>query len=277
MPPPSAAAAGAARVHLPAVWPLLTAPPRWQCVDFISDLHLQCADMATFAAWLDYLQSTPADAVFILGDLFEVWIGDDVRDSQPAGFEARCQQVLAHAACRLSLYFMHGNRDFLLGDDFARESGMTLLSDPTTLAFDQQRWLLSHGDALCLDDVAYQQFRVMVRSSGWQASFLAKPLAQRQLIAAELRQQSELIKAAGDPLVDIDQAAACAWLEASGASTLIHGHTHDPITETLSPPGQGSLRRLVLGDWCARTNPPRLPVLRLQIGQPPQRINLAAF
>jgi len=265
---------------MPPVWPLLTAPPRWQVVEVISDLHLQAADSATFAAWKGYLENTAADAVFILGDLFEVWVGDDVLGRPDCRhvecFEQLCQQVLARAARRLSLYFMHGNRDFLLGDDFARGGCLTLLSDPTTLAFDSQRWLLTHGDLLCLSDVDYQQFRRQVRSSAWRLDFLAKPLAERQHIARSLRQQSEAFKAANPVLADIDRALACDWLQAAQASTLIHGHTHRPASsEVLDASCQPPLQRLVLSDWNANTMPARLQVLRLQAGQAPRRINLS--
>ncbi len=262
----------------PLVWPLLMAPPRWRTVEIISDLHLQAADTATFAAWQAYLQSTPADAVFILGDLFEVWVGDDVLDSTSrrasVNFEQRCQQVLAHAARRLSLYFMHGNRDFLLGNDFARGASMTLLSDPTTLAFAGQRWLFTHGDALCLADVAYQQFRAEVRSPRWRDDFLAKPLAERQQIARSLRAQSESIKASGHAFADVDHRLACDWLDSAGAQTLVHGHTHRPSDEVLDASRQPPLQRLVLSDWDAQASPARLQVLRLHADRPPQRIHL---
>jgi UDP-2,3-diacylglucosamine hydrolase len=232
---------------LPRVWPSLLAPPRWQVVDVISDLHLQASDTATFAAWQGYMASTPADAVFILGDLFEVWVGDDVLcgDQRPFAdnFERHCQQVLAHAARRLSLYFMHGNRDFLLADDFAHGAGLTLLSDPTALTFDAHHWLLTHGDALCLGDVAYQQFRAKVRTTAWCNDFLAKPLTERQQMARQLRNQSESIKASGMVFADVDHTMACAWLNAAGASTLVHGHTtaagaapaHPALAQTHSP------------------------------------------
>jgi UDP-2,3-diacylglucosamine hydrolase len=249
-------------------------------VDLISDLHLHVAEPATFAAWKGYMERTPADAVFILGDLFEVWVGDDALNegaNGSPGFEWQCLQVMTHAARRLSLFFMHGNRDFLLGDVFARAAGTTLLLDPSTLRFDDQTWLLTHGDALCLADTAYQQFRVQVRSRAWQDEFLSRPLAQRREIARGLRQQSETIKAGATPLVDIDKAAARAWLEASGASTLVHGHTHQATQEWLHASGGQPLQRLVLSDWDARAMPPRLQVLRLSTGKAPRRIDLSGL
>jgi UDP-2,3-diacylglucosamine hydrolase len=257
----------------------MKAAPAWRTVDFISDLHLQAGDAATFAAWRRYMASTPADALFILGDLFEVWVGDDITSAtdDPDGvFALQCQQVLRATSARLPLYFMHGNRDFLLGEDFAKTSGMALLPDPTVLDFDGQRWLLSHGDALCLGDVDYQQFRLQVRSPAWQAHFLGKPLAERQAIARGLRARSESIKGSGAIYADVDEEAAKSGLRANAASTLIHGHTHRPRDHLLDAGAQPVLRRLVLSDWDAAARPPRLEVLRLQAGHSPRRVALAA-
>ena len=247
----------------------LTAPPNWRTVDFISDLHLHASEPATFAAWQHYLQSTPADAVFILGDLFEVWVGDDALSynlaSTAASFEDQCAQVLGQAGIRLPLFFMHGNRDFLVGQHLADLCNMTLLTDPTLLVFpssSSQRYLLSHGDALCLDDVDYMQFRQQVRSAEWQQAFLAKPLAERQAIARGLRQQSEAKKLVRTDYADVDASAALQWLQAANAKTLIHGHTHKPATHQLDAAHQ----RIVLSDWDASATPPRAEVLRLSLG-----------
>jgi UDP-2,3-diacylglucosamine hydrolase len=255
----------------------LHAPVAWRTVDFISDLHLQAAEPATFKAWQHYMATTPADAVFILGDLFDVWIGDDVLGTVSNGnaplapsFEEDCAQVLRDAARRLALFFMHGNRDFLLGLGNAATSlpqrcNFTLLDDPCALTFAGQRWLLSHGDALCLDDVPYMNFRRQVRSAAWQQTFLARPLAERQLIARELRQQSQQQylqrKKSGAPFIDLDRDAARAWLQAAHAPLLIHGHTHQPALHEL---GDG-LQRIVLSDWDAnpQADHPRAEVLRL--------------
>ena len=144
----------------------LTAPSHWRTVDFISDLHLQASEPATVAAFRHYLQTTPADALFILGDLFEVWVGDDAID-EPGSFEAEGCAALLAASRRLPLFFMHGNRDFLAGPSFLQRTGMVGLAEPTVLVFDGQRIVLSHGDLLCLDDVDYQRFRVQARSSAW--------------------------------------------------------------------------------------------------------------
>lgn len=253
---------------------LLQAPVHWRCVDFISDLHLQAGDSATFHVWQDYMRNTRADAVFILGDLFELWVGDDIIDGgglsgitvdpEPvAGLAARCAQVLETAARRLAIYFMHGNRDFLLGPAYAKASGMTLIGDPCVLEFAGQRWLLSHGDALCLADTDYMQFRTHVRSAQWRQEFLARPLLERQEMGRALRQQSEARKnkgpASGMALVDLDTELACDWLRTARASTLIHGHTHRPAEHAL----ENGLRRIVLSDWDASATPARTSVLRL--------------
>jgi len=244
---------------------LLQAPAHWQRLDFIADLHLQAGDEATFGAWRDFMQRTQADALFILGDLFEVWVGDDAihKANQGDDFAARCAQILAAAAQRLSIFFMHGNRDFLLGADFAAACNMKLLDDPTVLEFAGERWLLSHGDALCLQDRDYLQFRSVVRSAQWQQTFLARPFAERQATGRQMRSQSQEHKSAGmargELLVDLDSQATRECLRASAASTLIHGHTHKPGEHDL---GDG-LRRVVLSDWDAGALPPRASILRL--------------
>ncbi len=242
----------------------LIAPPHWRAVDFISDLHLQASEPETFKAWANYLQTTQANALFILGDLFEVWVGDDVaapNASAPDGFEQQCASLLHHATQRLDIFFMHGNRDFLVGQDFMSQCGVSLLADPTVLCFGEQRWLLSHGDALCLADTDYQQFRKMVRGETWQADFLSKPLKERQTIARGLRAQSEARKKLGLPFVDVDSEMATQWLRDARSNTLIHGHTHQPADHEM---GQG-LQRIVLSDWDASAKPPRAQVLQLRL------------
>ena len=162
----------------------IKAPPQWQYVDFISDLHLQAADRSTFSAWVGYMQTTRAEAVFILGDLFEVWVGDDAA-LVPGSFEAECVSVLRHAGERLALFIMQGNRDFLMGPALMQACHATALPDPNVLDFAGERWLLSHGDALCVDDLDYQAFRQQVRGADWQQQFLSRPLAERQDIVDE--------------------------------------------------------------------------------------------
>lgn len=261
-------------------WPVLQAPPHWRLVDFISDLHLQASEPATFSAWQNYMQTTPADAVFILGDLFEVWVGDDVINDDAADpaqtpcFEARCAAVIKAASLRLSIFFMHGNRDFLLGPSFAKNTGITLLEDPSALDFAGERWLLSHGDALCLQDTDYQKFRSVVRSASWKQEFLAKPLVARQTIARSLRMQSETLKQGGASYADVDSPSASDWLSAAQAQVLIHGHTHKPADHDLCGSQGQQLRRIVLSDWDASATPRRAEVLRLSVGTPPLRIKV---
>ena len=248
----------------------LTAQPSWQAVDFISDLHLQASEPGTSNAWQRYMQTTPADAVFILGDLFEVWVGDDVL--QERGFERQCAQVIKQTATRTPVFFMHGNRDFLVGAAMMAAADAALLSDPTVFIFHNQRWLLSHGDALCVDDTPYMQFRQLVRSAPWQQAFLAKPLAQRQAIARSLRQQSEANKQMTTHYADVDTHAARQALGKANSATLIHGHTHKPGVHNLGK----DMQRMVLSDWDASATPPRAQVLRLS-AQGVQRISLASL
>jgi UDP-2,3-diacylglucosamine hydrolase len=240
----------------------LQAPAAWGTVDFISDLHLSADEPLTFAAWQSYMETTPADAVFILGDLFEVWVGDDVvsqNTKSAVSFEDRCMHVMAAASDRMALLFMHGNRDFLVGQRLMDQCHATLLNDPTVLHFAAQRFLLSHGDALCLADTEYLLFRQQVRSRAWQDQFLAKPLAERQSIARGLRTQSEARKQLDQTYADVDTDAAKQWLTAASASTLIHGHTHQPSQHALGD----NQRRVVLSDWDVAATPPRAEVLRL--------------
>ncbi len=242
----------------------LLAPPAWRLVDFISDLHLQASEPATFAAWHDYMLRSRADAIFILGDLFEAWVGDDAA-TEPGSFEHACANVLKQAAEMRPVFFMQGNRDFLVGQDLMRQCGATLLADPAVLDFGGTRWLLSHGDQLCLADTDYLKFRAVVRSAEWQSDFLAKPLPERRAIARDLRQQSEALKrsarAYADVVADVDAAAAATWLRDARASHLIHGHTHKPGDHSLD----SGLQRIVLSDWDVSAQPPRAQVLRLSL------------
>ncbi len=246
----------------------LAAPTHWQQVDFISDLHLHESEPANFLAWRRYLETTPANAVFILGDLFEVWVGDDIlrkAGSQGNHFEARCASVLHHAAQHTALYFMHGNRDFLLGSAALQTCGMQLLPDPTVLEFAGLRYLLSHGDALCLGDTDYQAFRAMVRTDTWQQDFLNQPLQERQQTARNLRAQSEARKQQGGPWVDLEPHATVQWMNAANALHMIHGHTHEGVDHPVTS-AQGTGVRHVLCDWHADAQPARAQVLRLGHG-----------
>ena len=237
--------------------PELMAAPTWRVIDFISDLHLQATDVATFNVWRQFMQTTPADAVFIMGDLFEVWVGDDALQS--GSFELQCADAIRRTTARIPVFFMHGNRDFLVGSALMDLCTARLLDDPTVLVFESRRYLLSHGDALCIDDLPYMQFRAQVRSPEWQQAFLAQPLQARQAIARGLRQQSEARKQSGAEYADVDSQAARQLLQDAHALRLIHGHTHKPAEHDL---GDG-MRRVVLSDWDADAQPARAEVLRL--------------
>ncbi len=219
-------------------------PERWRAIDFISDLHLADNTPRTFDAFAAYLRASDADAILILGDLFEVWVGDDARQF---GFEATCTRVLAEAAAKRTVAFMAGNRDFLVGAEMLAACGVMRLADPTVVCAFGERMLLTHGDALCLSDHNYQRFRAQVRSDEWQREFLARPLEERRRIARDIRDESQRRKsqqAAGE-WVDVDKRAAVDWLRSAGAADMIHGHTHVPADEEMAP----GFTRHVLSDW----------------------------
>lgn len=238
-----------------------SAPNDWQAIDFISDLHLAAATPRGFEVWSQYMRGTRADAVFILGDLFEVWVGDDARHE---GFEAKCAKVLHDAAAVRTVAFMVGNRDFLVGADMLSACNVAALSDPTVVTAFGERLLLTHGDALCLADTDYQGFRTMVRSPAWQASVLARPLAQRRALAREVRHESECRHGMLQPeWLDLDLAASVEWMRAADARVLVHGHTHRPADQLLQP----GFTRHVLSDWdLDHAAPPRADVLRWSCG-----------
>ena len=249
------------------IWGLLTAPATWHTVDLISDLHLQACETATFDAWRHYMANTPAQAVLILGDLFEVWVGDDAAVKDP--FLQSCAEVLKHSAQRNHVAFMHGNRDFLVGRVYLAPCGVQTLLDPTLLELGEKRLLLTHGDALCLDDKPYQAFRLQARNPEWQHAFLSKPLAEREEFARSLRALSESQKHEGMSFADADPEMSLFWLKQSQAHELIHGHTHQPATHAL-----GSGQRHVLSDWSLDHAPIRAQVYRLHRDGPAERLNL---
>lgn len=179
--------------------------------------------------------------------------------------------MLRSAAARLPVFFLVGNRDFLVGEGLARSTGMKLLADPTVFAFGPRRWLLSHGDALCIADTEYLAFRAQVRNPAWQQAFLAQPLANRQQVARGMRNESEQLKRTGRDYADVDTATALQWLQAAGADVLVHGHTHKPAEHALD----ATHRRIVLSDWDATAVPPRLEALRLHGDGRGERVPLA--
>jgi UDP-2,3-diacylglucosamine hydrolase len=253
----AAPSAPASALPLPEATPTIALPADWRAVDFISDLHLDTTTPGAFDAWAAHLRHGRADAVFILGDLFELWVGDDVAEHD---FEARCTAVLAEAAKRRTIAFMAGNRDFLVGDALLESLGVMRLHDPTLLVGFGQRVLVSHGDALCLGDVAYQRYRAIVRRPTVQRALLALPRSWRNAIGRRARRQSTARKASGEAgYVDVDAEAVRGWLRESDAPVLVHGHTHAPASHAL---GAGQVRH-VLSDWhLDGAGAPRADVLR---------------
>lgn len=234
------------------------APDRWRAIDLVSDLHLDAGHPKTFEAWRRELLHTSADAVLLLGDIFEAWVGDDARHS---GFEQRCAEVLKAAAAQRHIAFMAGNRDFLVGEALLAECGIRQLHDPTLLQAWGSAVLLTHGDALCVADIDYQRFRALVRDPAWQQAFLARPLPERRALARQMRDASEASKSGQSPAdwADVDGAAAQAWLQAAGTSVMVHGHTHRPGGVPLP---SGAVRE-VLSDWDLDAASPRAEVLRI--------------
>ena len=228
-----------------------------RAVDFISDIHLSETMPATAAAWEVYMASTKADALFLLGDIFEVWVGDDAR-ARP--FEARCTQAIADAAARVPVWLQHGNRDFLIGPEFAAATGARLLADPASVTAFGRTLLLTHGDELVVDDVPYQLFRQQVRNAAYQQQFLSQPLEARLALAAKMRAASMARHDEPVTCADVDEAMAKAWLARLRTDTMIHGHTHRPGSQV-----RDGWTRHVLSDWDQDTPVPearRAQVLR---------------
>lgn len=216
---------------------------------FISDLHLCASRPAINTAFIAFLQNTTSavKALYILGDLFEYWAGDDdIADT--------FHQQIITAFKRLSdsgvnVFLMHGNRDFLIADDFCQMTGITLLEDPTLIDLHGKRALLSHGDDLCIDDVAYQQFRTQVRDKKWQHEFLSQPLPVRKKQIEAIRTRSEHEKTQKSmEIMDVNAEAVNALLKQYQPDLLIHGHTHRPAQHAIQLDGR-LITRWVLGDW----------------------------
>ena len=216
---------------------------------FISDLHLSPDTADANAALRRFLRNTAAgaDALYVLGDLFEYWIGDEGL-AQPFVQEI-VQEFHAVARRGVALFFMHGNRDFLLGERFAAASGIKLLPDPALVDLYGTPTLLMHGDTLCSDDVEYQKFRAVVRNPDWQGAFLAKPLDERLRMAREVRGRSEDSKQMKDmAIMDVSPPAVENALRSHGYARLIHGHTHRPARHLHIVDGR-ECERWVLADW----------------------------
>lgn len=216
---------------------------------FISDLHLDAERphiTRLFGEFID-TQAREADALYILGDLFEAWVGDD-DPSETGKFVAQKLKALSESGVPVA--FMRGNRDFLLAQDYARRAGMTLLPDPAVVVLQGTPTLLMHGDLLCTDDLAYQQFRAQTRDPQWQVRFLAQPLAMRLAFAQQARAASKAhqsgLQAQGtmESITDVAPATVDATFARYGVDRIIHGHTHRPAVHE-----HASRTRVVLGDW----------------------------
>ena len=222
---------------------------------FISDLHLDPERPEVTRLFGEFIdgEARSADALYILGDLFEAWVGDD-DPSEPGIFVAAKLRALADSG--VPVYFQHGNRDFLVGHDFAHRAGMTLLPENAVIVLHGKPALLLHGDTLCTDDTAYQAFRAQTRDPAWRAQFLAQPLAARLAFAAQARaasqQRQQAMKqddrAQFETVTDVSPAAVRETFARYGIDTIIHGHTHRPAVHALDIDGR-DCERVVLGDW----------------------------
>ena len=215
---------------------------------FISDLHLESDRPEIGQQFTEFLagEASSAEALYILGDLFEYWVGDDDPNPHYADMKTAIRGL---ADSGVPVFFMHGNRDFMIGDDFATETGVTLLADPHPATLYGTNVLLSHGDALCTDDTKYQELRAMTRDPQWQAMMRAKPLAERVAIARHARQQSQAHGASvNNDIMDVNQAAVIATISDHGVDVLLHGHTHRPAVHEVNL-GERHATRIGLGDW----------------------------
>ncbi|HEV7985012.1 MAG TPA: UDP-2,3-diacylglucosamine diphosphatase [Steroidobacteraceae bacterium] len=215
---------------------------------FVSDLHLDALEPAAGEQFLEFLRRRAAasDALYILGDLFEAWVGDDDEDPHRALI---CQGLRELSGRGVPCYAMHGNRDFLLQRGFERRTGTRLLADPTIVDLHGERVLLTHGDALCTADRSYQLLRGLVRNPRWQRRFLGLPLGVRRALAEQARAGSRRHTEHTEAyIMDVDEDAVIAAMRACGVRSLIHGHTHRPGVHEFELDG-ASARRIVLGAW----------------------------
>lgn len=215
---------------------------------FISDLHLHESRPAITRLFIDFLASEArrARALYILGDLFEAWIGDDAVGDHD--WEV-IQAMAALTDSGVPGYFMRGNRDFLIGDEFARQTGFEILSDPTTVRIDGEDVLLMHGDSLCIDDEDYMTFQALVRSEEWQRDFLSKSIPERIEFAKKARAESQAHgQQTAMEIMDVNKTEVIKAMKQAGVRRFIHGHTHRPAIHDFELDGQPA-QRIVLGDW----------------------------
>ena len=215
---------------------------------FISDLHLDASRPHITRQFIEFVRSeaTTAKALYILGDLFEAWIGDDAADETADQVAIALAELLQHG---VPSFFIHGNRDFLLGDAYARRARLTLLPDPCIVDIDGERVLLMHGDTLCTDDAPYQAFRAQSHAPAWQHAFLARPIAERSAFAEQARAEStRYTRSVDDAITDVNPGAVLTTMHQHGVRRLIHGHTHRPAIHTIELDGEPA-ERIVLGDW----------------------------
>lgn len=216
---------------------------------FISDLHLCGARPAITGLFLDFLRrrARKSDALYILGDLFEYWIGDEAVEQRE--FRSIIRGLHELTACGTPVFVMHGNRDFLMGDGFEKATGSHLLKDPARIDLYGTPTLLMHGDSLCTDDTEYMTFRAKVRNPAWQQEFLGKSVAERDRIVRDFREISKNSTAAKKPeIMDVNQKAVESVMREQGVQRMIHGHTHRPKEHVFHLDGRPT-RRMVLGDW----------------------------
>jgi UDP-2,3-diacylglucosamine hydrolase len=214
---------------------------------FVSDLHLSPRSPGATALFLRFLagRARQAEALYILGDLFEVWVGDDIDDHYHAAIIAALRGA---SNAGLNIYLMHGNRDFALGQQFATAAGASLLPDPYDLALPEWSFVLSHGDALCLDDPAYVAYRSRVRDPAWLQKMLARPRFFRRLLGRYIRWRSSRKRTPGYVYPDLTPTATDDFIREHGYATFIHGHTHRPATHDHIVDGI-HVERWVLADW----------------------------
>ncbi len=213
---------------------------------FVSDIHLSESTPAISSLFFRFLEEIDATALYVLGDLFDAWPGDDDLEDP---FVVRAVSAMKKASLRMKLHVMHGNRDFLMGKGFLEACGALSVPDPFCCEINGIQLLLAHGDALCTADLEYQAFRRQVRDPAWQASFLARPLAERKEVARGLRQQSEMKKLKkSDAIMDVDESAVAEAFRTHGYVTMIHGHTHRPGKHRHQVDSR-RCERWVLGDW----------------------------